>query len=439
MDPLRKASPARRRLDVGWGALGPMALAGFLLISVLASSLYSMSDALWVKVLGVVGEVEVGELTPTPPTNRGCTPGFWKQERSFDSWPDSFKPTDSFSEVVLELSEPVEPTLHQALGLGGGGIFALMRQGVAALLNAASPLLDYPLSAGEVIEELRTAIENGDAEAIEGVKDRLEQYNEGECPIAMDDDPEERGIPSATPTPTLTPTTTGTSTPTPTWTATATSTPTSPPTRQPTATPTAEPTESAEGCEVAQWRSPEMQEDWPSGYPPTRPFKTVFDRKIPDDPTLLEALALEGDGLAALQREAVAALLNAASEEVDYPVTEEEVIERFQVAYDADLPEEYKEGAAFFQIMNEGICPLVIVVREVKPLPSATASATGTSTASPTFTATATPTPSVEPSLTPSGTATPLPTGTATIQTTDTATSTASPESSADGLEEPSG
>lgn len=441
MDSLRNASPVRRRLFLRWGALGPMVLVGFLLVSVLASSLYSLSDALWVKVLGVVGEVEVGGFTPTPPKNQGCTPGFWKQERSFNSWPDPFHPHDSFSEVVLDLSEPVEPTLQQALGLGGGGMFALMRQGVAALLNAASPLLEYPLSVGEVIAELREAIENGDEEAIELVKDRLEGFNESQCPIAMGDDSEERDLPRATSTPTLLPTATGTSTPTPTWTATATRTPTITPTKVPTATPTAEATESEQGCAPAQWRSAEMLEQWPPGYPPTKPFRAVFGRRVPDGLTLLDALWLEEDGLETLAREAVAALLNSASDEVDYPLTEEGVIDRFQIAYDTESLQEYRAGALSFQAMNEGVCPLVVVVREVQPLPSGSPNATDTPTATSTSSATDALATTAEPSATP----TPTPTGTATVTATatavatDTATATTTPESTDAGFKQPSG
>jgi hypothetical protein len=182
-----------------------------------------------------------------------------------------------------------------------------------------------------------------------------------------------------------------------------------------------------------------MQEQWPPGYPPTKPIKAVFGRKVPDEPTLLDALWLEDEGLEALEREAVAALLNAASEEVDYPLKEDEVIDRFQITYDSESPQEYRTGALYFQAMNEGVCPLVVVVREVQPLSSASPSATDTPTATSTSSATAALVPTGEPSATatPTPTSTATATGTATAVATDTATTTATPESTK-SLDQPS-
>ena len=62
----------------------------------------------------------------------GCTPGYWKQVRHFDSWVN-YSPDDIFSDVF-----GVGPavTLLEALKTGGGGEAALGRHAVAALLNA---------------------------------------------------------------------------------------------------------------------------------------------------------------------------------------------------------------------------------------------------------------------------------------------------------------
>ena len=72
------------------------------------------------------------------------------------------------------------PTLLQALNSTGGGIDALARHGVAALLNAASPDVDYTFSVGDVIAKVQAAIDSGDYETN---KDILAAENEAGCPI----------------------------------------------------------------------------------------------------------------------------------------------------------------------------------------------------------------------------------------------------------------
>jgi hypothetical protein len=65
-------------------------------------------------------------------------------------------------------------TFSQALSLGGGGLNALLRQAVAALLNASSPDVDYPLTAAEVIAMTNAAIASGDYES---TKDLFDEAN----------------------------------------------------------------------------------------------------------------------------------------------------------------------------------------------------------------------------------------------------------------------
>jgi uncharacterized repeat protein (TIGR01451 family) len=113
-----------------------------------------------------------------PRGGEGCTPGFWKQEHHFDSWV-GFAPTDSF-EAVFGVSVPGSPTLLDALNSGGGGINALMRHAVAALLNASNPDVDSDFTVAEVIALVQEAIETGD---IERIKDILAAANEQGCPL----------------------------------------------------------------------------------------------------------------------------------------------------------------------------------------------------------------------------------------------------------------
>ncbi|MDM8000358.1 MAG: hypothetical protein QUS33_10235 [Dehalococcoidia bacterium] len=125
----------------------------------------------------------------------GCTPGFWKNNwkkwqgvEPGNAWTNPYDGGDRFSDVFGRIitvrsggrSTISDPTLFQALNSTGGGIDALARHGVAALLNAASPDIDYAFSVGDVIARVQAAIDSGDYET---TKDILAAQNEAGCPI----------------------------------------------------------------------------------------------------------------------------------------------------------------------------------------------------------------------------------------------------------------
>ena len=123
----------------------------------------------------------------------GCGPGFWKQEQHFEFW-EGVAPTDLFSthfgptiEIRLKKKDgggtTDNPTLLQALQAPGGGINALARQAVAALLNAESWAVNYGLPSGEVIISFQAAFDDGSKAAIEAQKDTFETLNELTCPF----------------------------------------------------------------------------------------------------------------------------------------------------------------------------------------------------------------------------------------------------------------
>lgn len=112
---------------------------------------------------------------------QGCTPGFWRQEQHFDEWvPTGFAPTDSFNTVFGRIVFTPDITLEEALQLGGGGINALARAAVAALLNATHPDVNYPLTAGEVIGMFQEAFDSGD---FEETAEELDALNNAGCPL----------------------------------------------------------------------------------------------------------------------------------------------------------------------------------------------------------------------------------------------------------------
>lgn len=111
----------------------------------------------------------------------GCTPGYWKQPQHFGSWPAPYRPNTMFAEV-FENAFPGK-TLLDVLKLHGGGLNALGRHTVAALLNAASPNVDYDRSAEKVIT-MFNMVYPASAYDYEQVKNIFNFFNEQECPLS---------------------------------------------------------------------------------------------------------------------------------------------------------------------------------------------------------------------------------------------------------------
>ncbi len=110
---------------------------------------------------------------------QGCTPGYWKNHVS--AWPvTGYAPAMDFDTVFGVDAFTPNRTLLQAAGLGGGGMKALGRHAVAALLSASHPNVAYPLTAADVITLVQNAVMTGD---IEATKDLLAGFNELGCPL----------------------------------------------------------------------------------------------------------------------------------------------------------------------------------------------------------------------------------------------------------------
>ncbi len=115
-----------------------------------------------------------------PAGGEGCTPGFWKQSQRFDSWPAPITPTTLFS-AVFENAFPGK-TLLQVLQQGGGGLKALGRHTAAALLNSASPDVNYDLSYSDVIG-MFNAVFPGSNRNYDSLKNTFEVLNQQHCPV----------------------------------------------------------------------------------------------------------------------------------------------------------------------------------------------------------------------------------------------------------------
>jgi hypothetical protein len=115
---------------------------------------------------------------PPPGGGEGCTPGYWKQAQHFDSWTSPYAP-DTLFDDVFENAFPGQ-TLLDVASNGGGGLNALGRHTVAALLNAASSGVSYDLSVSNVIEQFNAAYPGSGYETL---KNSLVKLNEQGCPL----------------------------------------------------------------------------------------------------------------------------------------------------------------------------------------------------------------------------------------------------------------
>lgn len=88
-----------------------------------------------------------------------------------------------------------------------------------------------------------------------------------------------------------------------------------------------------EGCTPGFWKNRGLRLGWPAPYAPGDSYDAVFGVTSSFGGTLLDAVRRGGGGEIALGRHAVAALLNAASGNVDYDLSVAEVIALVQDAY----------------------------------------------------------------------------------------------------------
>lgn len=146
------------------------------IVLLLALCLTGVGYGLWSGEMYVEGTITTGTWFD------GCSQGYWKSHEA--AWEvTGYSTTANFDNIFGCHAFGCDMTLMEALWLGGGGLNALGREAVAALLNAAHPGVDYPLTPEEVIQKVRQAIEAG---VYESTKNELEEYNEDAisgCPL----------------------------------------------------------------------------------------------------------------------------------------------------------------------------------------------------------------------------------------------------------------
>jgi len=115
------------------------------------------------------------------PGNEGLTPGFWKNHLT--AW-HTYTPNariDSVFTIPSGFNELADDTLLAALQYRGGhedidAARIMLRAAVAAILNAAHPDIDYPMTAAAIIADVNNALGENRATML-NLKDVLDGYN----------------------------------------------------------------------------------------------------------------------------------------------------------------------------------------------------------------------------------------------------------------------
>jgi hypothetical protein len=123
------------------------------------------------------------------PGGQGCTPGYWKVSQHWDSWVGFT--TSQTLESVFDVPDGLgydNVTLVAALSFQGGpgvsgGAQILLRAGVAALLNASNPNVNYPLTTQQVIDAVNAALASNDRATELTLASSLDADNNLGCPL----------------------------------------------------------------------------------------------------------------------------------------------------------------------------------------------------------------------------------------------------------------
>ncbi|WP_026932609.1 T9SS type A sorting domain-containing protein [Christiangramia echinicola] len=123
-------------------------------------------------------------VTVDPPencvVNEGCTLGYWKNHT--DRWCDAYVTCDTYGDIFTDAPAAIASlSLLEVLNVGGGGVYNLGRQSVAALLNTCSTEVGFTYSSVEsLISDVNDAFANGESGSFGNYLDGL---NQAGCPL----------------------------------------------------------------------------------------------------------------------------------------------------------------------------------------------------------------------------------------------------------------
>ncbi|CAN5731085.1 hypothetical protein BH23GEM11_BH23GEM11_00580 [soil metagenome] len=137
----------------------------------------------------------VDPVDPVDPEFEGCSAGFWSNNgiRS-GSWPAAYAPADRVDSVFssaagslgsASLLQALEGYRHMRGARAGvaGASEILLRQAVAAVLNAESYGAMFPASVDDVVDSVNAALDAGDRAQILALAATLDEWNNAGCSL----------------------------------------------------------------------------------------------------------------------------------------------------------------------------------------------------------------------------------------------------------------
>ena len=142
---------------------------------------------------GGVDDIKLCRAGQEETGNEGCTLGYWKQTHHFDSWVgyttgQKLNTVFDFSGDAAVFAPLGDDSFLAALGYNGGSTPTaaarlLLKQAVAALLNAASTDVDYAVTTADIVAQVNAALETADRNAMLSLAGQLDGYNNAGCPL----------------------------------------------------------------------------------------------------------------------------------------------------------------------------------------------------------------------------------------------------------------
>ncbi len=136
-------------------------------------------------------DFETGDTSAWTGPHQGCSRGYWRNHPG--SWqPTGYAPDQTVESVFVEAAAYPglgSATLLQALDFGGGSDLSgaarlLLREAVAAVLNAAHPDVNYPRTEAEVIGTVDAALATADIGTLLSLSGGLRADNNSrDCPL----------------------------------------------------------------------------------------------------------------------------------------------------------------------------------------------------------------------------------------------------------------
>jgi uncharacterized repeat protein (TIGR01451 family) len=130
-------------------------------------------------------DTEETTVNEAPAGTQGCSHGYWKTHPA--SWV-GYSPSQTIASVFSGAGSLGSRTFAQALAFKGGSSLDgakqnLLRQAVAALLNAAHPNVDYPKTTSQVVADVNAALASNQRSTILALADALDAMNNIGCPL----------------------------------------------------------------------------------------------------------------------------------------------------------------------------------------------------------------------------------------------------------------